>query len=431
MKNHYRWMAVICTALLLQGCSSNSENGQAMRGQQPPPAVEAVQAQFGSLPLEERLSGTVRSGNQIAIYPRISAPVEEVFVENGEAVEAGDPLVRLEDRDYRERLQQAEASLRIAEAQARQAEVRLNELQSQLRRQRTLAERDLISASELESIEAQVAGAEADYDLAQAQVDQAQSTINERETELSRTVIRSPITGVVGVRNVEVGMQVDTGSRLFTVGDVTQSKVLVSLTESMLRYIQTGQTAKIFSESLGDSVIYGEVSRISPFLQEGSFSTQAEIDVPNSEGDLLPGMFVTVDIMYGESEQATLVPISAIYRHPRTGIEGIYTAPGFGSEMEPVTEVDSGDPPPLSEPTELEFKPVQVIAKGRESAGVVGVNSGDWILTVGQSLMVGRQENVARIRAVTWDRILSMQRAQPQDLLRQVLEEQEMARAQN
>lgn len=424
-------MAVICTALLLQGCSSNSENGQAMRGQQPPPAVEAVQAQFGSLPLEERLSGTVRSGNQIAIYPRISAPVEEVFVENGEAVEAGDPLVRLEDRDYRERLQQAEASLRIAEAQARQAEVRLNELQSQLRRQRTLAERDLISASELESIEAQVAGAEADYDLAQAQVDQAQSTINERETELSRTVIRSPITGVVGVRNVEVGMQVDTGSRLFTVGDVTQSKVLVSLTESMLRYIQTGQTAKIFSESLGDSVIYGEVSRISPFLQEGSFSTQAEIDVPNSEGDLLPGMFVTVDIMYGESEQATLVPISAIYRHPRTGIEGIYTAPGFGSEMEPVTEVDSGDPPPLSEPTELEFKPVQVIAKGRESAGVVGVNSGDWILTVGQSLMVGRQENVARIRAVTWDRILSMQRAQPQDLLRQVLEEQEMARAQN
>lgn len=402
-----------------------------MRGQQPPPAVEAVQAQFGSLPLEERLSGTVRSDNQVAIYPRISAPVEEVFVENGEAVEADDPLVRLEDRDYRERLQQAEASLRIAQAQARQAEVRLNELQSQLRRQRTLAERDLISASELESIEAQVAGAEADYDLAQAQGDQAQSIINERKTELSRTVIRSPISGVVGVRNVEVGMQVDTGSRLFTVGDVTQSKVLVSLTESMLRYIQTGQTAKVFSESLGDTVIYGEVSRISPFLQEGSFSTQAEIDVPNPEGDLLPGMFVTVDIMYGESEQATLVPISAIYRHPRTGIEGIYTAPGFGSEIEPVTEVDSDDPPPLSEPTELEFKPVQIIAKGRESAGVVGVNSGDWILTVGQSLMVGRQENVARIRAVTWDRILSMQRAQPQDLLLQVLEEQEMARAQN
>lgn len=425
-------MAVICTALLLQGCSSNSENEQGMRGlNSPPPAVEAVQAQFGALPLEERLSGTVRSDNQVAIYPRISAPVEQVFVENGESVQAGDPLVRLDDRDYRERLNQAEANLRIAQAQAKQAEVRLVEVQNQLRRQRALAERDLISSAELQAIEAQAASSEADYDLAQARVDQARSTMNERETELSRTIIRSPVNGVVGGRNVEVGMQVDTGARLFTVGDVTQSKVLVSLTESMLRYITTGQTAKVFSESLEDSVIYGEVSRISPFLQEGSFSTQAEIDVPNPDGALLPGMFVTVDIMYGESEQATLVPISAIYRHPRTGVEGIYVAPGFGSEVAPITEVDSGDPPPLSEPTELEFKPIRVVAKGRESAGVVGVNSGDWILTVGQSLMVGRQDNIARIRAVTWDRILSMQRSRPQDLLRQVLEEQEMARAQN
>lgn len=58
------------------------------------PSVEAVQAQFGSLPLEESLSGVVRAQKQVDIYPRISAPVEEVYKQDGEEVEQGEPLVR-------------------------------------------------------------------------------------------------------------------------------------------------------------------------------------------------------------------------------------------------------------------------------------------------------------------------------------------------
>lgn len=411
--------------LLLTACGSDRGGETNSWGNQPIPAVEAVQAQFGSLPLEERLSGIVRAGNQVEIYPRITAPIERIHVQNGDVVSQGDPLVSLEDREYRERLQQAQADLRINQARARQAEARLNELNSQLQRQQTLAARELISRSELEAIEAQVAGAEADHELALAQVEQAESTINERQEELGRSVIRAPISGVVGARNAEVGMQANSSTRLFTIGDVTQSKILVSLTESMLRYIRPGQTARIFSESLGDTLLYGEVSRISPFLREGSFSTEAEIEISNEEGLLLPGMFVTVDILYGETEQATLIPISAIYRHPRTGVEGIYVATTFGMEIDPITEVDSDNPPPLSEPTQVEFRPIEVVAKGREAAGVVGVNSGDWVVTVGQSLMIGREDLQARVRPVTWERILSMQGVQPQDLLRQIMQQQQ------
>jgi len=424
MKFRYlSYLGIILALAILQGCNTDDQENNNTRGSnQPLPSVEAVQAQYGSLPLEERLSGVVRAGNQVEIYPRINAPVEEVYVQNGDQVATGDALVRLEDRDYRERIEQARASLRITEAQARQAEARLNEVMNNLRRQRTLAERDLISEVEIESAQAQVQSAEADLELALAQVDQAKSTINEREEELSRTVIRSPITGVVGDRNAEIGMQVNNSTRLFSVGDVSQSKVLVSLTENMVRYINVGQTARIYSETMGDTLLYGEVTRISPFLGQGSFSTQAEIEISNESGILLPGMFVTVDVLYGESEQAIIVPISAIYRHPRTGEQGIYVAGGFGTEMEPITEVDSNNPPPLSDPVELEFKRVRIVAQGREAAGVVGINSGDWIVTVGQSMMIGSEDNRARIRAASWDRILTMQRSQPQDLLRQIME---------
>lgn len=411
---------LLISILYLQGCGSGEENN-INRSNQPVPSVEAVQAQFGSLPLEERLSGVVRAGNFVEIYPRINAPILEVLVQNGDYVDSGEPIVRLDDREFQDRLEQARASLRIAQAQARQAEARLNDANNNLRRQQTLADRNLLSEVELESALAQVQSAEADLELTLAQVDQANSTISEREEELNRTIIRSPINGVIGGRNAEIGMQVNNNTRLFTVGDVSNPKILISLTENMVRHINVGQTTMVFSETLGDTILYGEISRISPFLSQGSFSTQAEIEMSNESGLLLPGMFVTVDVMYGETEQATIVPISAIYQHPRTGQQGIYVAPGFGSEVEPITEVDADNPPPLSEPTELEFRSIQVVAKGREAAGVVGVNSGEWIVTVGQSLMVGNEDTRARIRATSWDRIISMQRTQPQDLLDQIM----------
>ena len=421
MKHFVTFGTLFSLLLATASCSSGDETSN-QRPSQPIPAVEAVQAQYGSLPLEQRLSGLVRAGNQVDIYPRINAPIEQIYVENGDEVERGAPIVRLEDREYRERVEQARASLRIQQAQVRQAEARLAELNSQLRRQQTLADRNLISDSELEGIEAQVAGAEADLELARAQVEQAESTISEREEELSRTVIRAPISGIVGGRTAEVGMQANPNAQLFTIGDVRNSKVLVSLTESMMRAIQLGQTAHIFSETIGDTLLYGEVSRISPFLQQGSFSTQAEIAIDNNDGILLPGMFVTVDILYGESEQATLIPLSAIYRHPRTGEEGVFVVPGFGMEVDPVTEVDSGNPPPLSDPVQLEFRQIDIIAKGREAAGVAGISSGDWVVTVGQSMMIGRDDQRARVRAASWERILSMQQSNPQDLLMRIME---------
>jgi len=414
-------LILLSTGLILTGCGENGNNGQSSQNNAVP-SVEAVQAQFGSLPLEERLSGIVRAQKQVEIYPRISAPVEEVYVQNGERVDAGTPLVRLRDTEYRERVRQAEANLRINNAQVKQAEASLREAQSQLRRERVLSERDLSSEIELERLEAQLESAEANLELALAQVDQAESNVEEQKEALEQTIIRAPIDGTVGQRAVEAGMLANTNNRLFTIGDLNDAKVTVNLTERMLSYIQTGQNVRIHSENLGDKILEGQVSRISPFLGVGSFSTEAEIDISNTADILLPGMFVTVDIFYGESEQATIIPLSAIYRHPRTGETGVFVAPDFGAEVEPVEEVDSSNPPPLSDPQVVEFTPIDVVARGRESAGVTGVQSGDWVVTVGQGLLINNESGTAKIRAVSWSRTMDLQRLKPQDLLREVME---------
>ena len=423
MKNINIVLAVVFTLLLLNACSREDETNSG-NTERLAPAVEVVQAQYGALPLEERLNGLVRASNQVDIYPRIGAPVEEVYVKDGDQITVGDPLVKLRDSEFSEQLKQAEAALRINIAQRRQAEAALGEVESELRRERVLAERDLSSELELERLEAQKESAEASLELANAQIAQAESLVDERKEALDRTIVRAPVSGTVGGRVAEVGMQATTADRLFTIGDLSDSEITINITEKMLGYIEKGQNVRIFSENLGDTVLTAEISRISPFLGAGNFSTEAEIDIDNESGILLPGMFVTVDVLYGESEQATIVPLSAIYRNPRSGETGIYVATSYGIESEIIEELDEmGEPLSLSNPTDVEFMSVEVLARGRDAAGVTGVRSGDWVVTVGQNLIDRDNSNRARVRPKSWRSIVEMQRLQPQDLLRQIMEQ--------
>lgn len=413
-------LLLVISSFVLFSCSGDEDNNEIENFVIP--AVEIVQAQYGGLPLEERLNGTVRASNQVDIYPRISAPIEEIYVQNGEAVQQGDPLVRLQNTEFQEQLRQAEASLRISNAQRRQAEAALGEVESELRRERILAERDLISEMQIEQLEARLESAAASLELAEAQVEQAESAVEEQKEALDRTIVRAPITGTVGQRNAERGMLANTSTRLFTIGDLSNSKVLINLTERMLSYIQTGQTTRIFSENLPDTVITAQVTRISPFLGQGNFSTEAEIEIQNAGNLLLPGMFVTVDVLYGESEEATLIPLSAIYRNPQTGETGVYVASSVSMESEIIQQLDdSENSSNLSNPTDVEFISIDVIAQGRDAAGVTGVRSGDWVVTVGQHLIDRDDSEVARVRPTTWEDIMQMQQLQPQDLLREIM----------
>ncbi len=389
------------------------------------PAVEAVQAQFGSLPLTERLSGVVRAKNQVAIYPEVSAPIVRVHVENGDLVGQGDPLVSLRATEFEERLKQAKANLQIAAAQARRAEAELNRIKSELRRAQSLAEKNLSSEAELETITTQAESAEADVALALARVEQAQAQVDERQQELQQTVIRAPVDGTVGNRNAEVGMLVTNNTRLFTLGQLDNIRVQIVLTDRMLNYIETKQRTDILADALPSGSIQAELSRISPFLHPVTHSTDAEIDMTNPDSRLKPGMFVTVDVHYGESEQATKIPLSALYENPTTGGTGVYVAADsldrFVSRLEEGTESRA-----LTEPVAFEFVSVDVIARGRMDVAVSNVEPDQWVVTIGQDLFAG-QQGVARVRPVSWQRVETLQTLQREDLVRDLMQHQQAA----
>src|SRR5690625_50465 len=115
--------------------------------------------------------------------------------------------------------------------------------------------------------------------------------------------------------------------------------------------------------------------------------------------------------------------LSAIYTKPQSGEVGIYVATSVGMEPEILQDLDGEENSSnLSNPTDVEFLPIQIIARGRDAAGVTGIRTGDWVVTVGQNLIDRDDSEVARVRPVTWDSIVQMQQLQPQDLLREIMD---------
>jgi multidrug efflux pump subunit AcrA (membrane-fusion protein) len=304
-----------------------------------------------------------------------------------------------------------------------------------------LAERSLVSELELEMREAQLDGAEASTAQAVARVEQARATADERRSALGKSVIRAPVSGRVGQRNAEVGMLADRSTLLFVIGNLDRVRIEVPITENMLGFLRAGQEVRIRAAGLGEEPRSAKLSRVSPFLTENSFSTIGEIDVDNRDGALHPGMFISVDVLYGESRQATLVPSSALWEDPQSGVLGIYVITGLGradgtlststgpSSTRPSSKMPtSGANPLVSEVSTqthpVAFRPVKVLAEGRGSAGVEGLDEGEWVVTVGQHLLQ-QDRGEAFVRTTTWERVLELQGLQREDMLRDFLEQQQ------
>jgi RND family efflux transporter MFP subunit len=326
--------------------------------------------------------------------------------------------VRIQAVGSQAQVSQARSALTVARAAHREAEANLEQLEAQYERNAALGKEGLVPEDTVATLRTQVEAARAAAARAKAQADVAEAALAERADVQEQTIVRAPISGRVGLRNAEVGMRVDEQTPLFIIGRLEKLRVEVPVTQELLGRIREGQRVEIGAERRTGEPFTAAVSRISPFLEASSYSAEVEIDVPNPDGSLVPGMFVTADIYYGESEEATLVPFSALYDHPTTGERGVFVA---SKAPQPA---GTEQPDPIAIP----FRAVQIVAEGPQTAGIRGVEPGAWVVVVGQHLLstqAGDRPPQARARAIEWDRILELQRLQREDLLREFMDKQQ------
>ena len=247
------------------------------------------------LPRTESAVGTIRAVHETSIGSRLLARVEEVNLKAGQEVKAGDVLVRLNDTDLKARLEQAKAAVTGAEATRAQA---ANDEQ----RYAKLAASKAISRQEHEKTA--TALQEADANLLKAR-----ESVKEVAAMLEWATIRSPLTGIVIDKKVDVGDMVTPGQILATLFDPKRMQLVASVRESLTHQLQVGQDIGVQVEGL-DKQCSGTVSEIVPEAQSTSRTFQVKVTGPCPEG-IYTGMFGRILIPL-EEEEVLVMPRRAV-----------------------------------------------------------------------------------------------------------------------
>ncbi len=247
------------------------------------PGVIVSEATVLSFPLTIEALGTARANESIDVRPQVSEVITAIHFTEGQHVEAGQVLVELEN----------------TEALADVAAVRANlvDLENQVRRTRELFETHAVAASELDQRVAQ-------RDAVRAALAAAQSRLSDRK-------VRAPFAGRVGLRRVSLGSLVTPTTVITTLDDTDVIKLDFDVPATAIAQMEEGLTVEAKSAAWRDVVFRGKVASVDTRVDPVSRTVTVRALVPNDEGRLRPGMFLTVQVLR-EDVTALVVPEQAI-----------------------------------------------------------------------------------------------------------------------
>lgn len=290
------------------GCSSES------RAATGPPAVPVLVEQVSrrDVPHSLRGIGTVQSLHSVVIRPQVDGLLTELAFKEGQLVNKGELLARIDDRAI---------VAEVAQARAEKArnEALLHAAKADLERYGNLVRDEAISRQTADQQKAQVEQLQATLLANEAMVVAAQ-------VRLSYTRITSPVTGRVGLRRVDPGNVVRTSDTqgLVTVTQIDPIAVLFSLPQEALPRLQSllsdaaGAPVTAFDRDGGTALAQGRLLMIDNQIDPTTGTISLKAEFPNAEGKLWPGQFVTVELKTGESQGATVVSARAVQR----GLQG-------------------------------------------------------------------------------------------------------------
>lgn len=282
-------------------------------------------ASTGDLKLKVTATGNLEPTNQVDVGSEISGLIESVETDADQRVSAGQVLARVNTSKLQAQELQLQAGLQAAQAKLLQTQATLAETQSQLARLehvRELSGGKVPSQQELESGQAAVKRADADQANATAAVSQAQAALDATRTDLSKAVIRSPITGVVLKRAIEPGQTVAASFQspvLFTIAeDLRRMELHVDVDEADVSQVKIGQNATFTVDAYPDHKFTARITKVSfgSKTVEGVVTYEAVLDVRNPQMLLRPGMTATADITVKTVKDAVLVPNAALRFSP-------------------------------------------------------------------------------------------------------------------
>jgi HlyD family secretion protein len=283
--------------------------GQGARG---PMTVELAQAARKSIAQEVTVVGNLIGEATVSVAPRTAGRLQEMHVRLGDRVTRGQRIAKIEDYEIVEQVKQAEAAQEVSLATIRQREADLRLAQTNAERSRNLFERQLLPKQTLDDNEARFQSAIAQLDLARAQMAQSKARLDELRINLANTIITSPVNGFVAKRSVDPGAFVSQNAPVADVVDITTVRLVANIVEKDLKQLQSGNATRVEVDAFPGETFRGRIARVSPVLDPATRTAPIEIEIPNPDFRLKPGMYARVGITTDIKKDALVVPVNAV-----------------------------------------------------------------------------------------------------------------------
>jgi RND family efflux transporter MFP subunit len=321
--------AALLLAFTFAGCSNKSGSDEEKGGENTAKAiVEVTLTKVARADIAQTItiSGNIAAlpNRDVRVSSLVAGRVAQLSVAEGDHVNVGQLIAKIDDRPIRDQLQQAEAA--VAQAQANLENARLAR-----ERNDTLFGRGIVARKELEDARTQLA-------VAEAALRQAEAARSTAQLQLTRAEIHSPLTGTVVKRFASVGEQVDgtAAQPLVEVAERTEVELFASVPAPYLSKFRVGQSLEITSEAFPGKTFRGRVAAISPSVDPATNVGLVRVRLSNEGGLLRLGMFLNAQVPIDTHAHALAVPPQAIYRDQQ-GQPHVYRVEGADAVSVEVT----------------------------------------------------------------------------------------------
>jgi HlyD family secretion protein len=337
-------LGLVATQVLLAGCVDSDRRPQPVSRTELIDAAEVVPVVLAA--------GTLKPVGEVEVGSEVSGRIAALLVDFNAVVRENDVMARIDPQAFHAQVQQAEAALLDARATAMMREAALSRASRSLRRISNLQSKEVASEDALDRAQTEVQMARAEVQQARAVVGKREAALEEAEVALSRTVIRSPINGVVISREVARGQTVAASleaPRLFTIArTLSEMEIHARVDEADIGQIRTGQRATFTVAAHGDRDFDAHVVqvRVAPEIVENVVTYTVVLLAENQDESLLPGMtaITEIDVQSAAEEvqklASTAAPVESRSR------EGLAEALRDAVERNPAEQVIAPGPEP-------------------------------------------------------------------------------------
>ncbi len=360
--------AVVVVVAILAALKFNSIYQQIQQFQAPKPAIDVETELARRMDWQSRLPaiGTLKASQGIDLSVEIAGTITDVQFQSGQKVSKGQAIVLLDSEMEQASLVSAEADLSLARLEFQRA--------------RSLLDRQAISRSE--------------YDRLNAQSQKAEASVAQLRASLAKKRILAPFSGTIGIRQVDVGDYIAAGTPIATLQDISTLYVDFFLAEQHVPLLALGQKVQLRVAAYPDERFEGVISALNPKVETTTRNVQVRAELANPDGRLLPGMFADLQVLLPTENAQVVVPETAI----------TYTL--YGNSVLLVTE---GTPPEgvsRDEPYLVVERRFVTTGERRDGLVVVldGLEGGEQVITAGQlKLDSGTHVAIAENRTLKLD----------------------------